>query len=371
MHVVRNDPSYYAQILTLEDLDEYLSRNDIRYPSLRMMRAGRAIPLAEFSRPLKFGSYAADGLVDVDRVYQLYREGSSLILQMMRSSIKSVSAFANQLQRDLQFNVEGTIYVTPPSEQGFTTHFDTHSVIVLQIAGCKRWRLYDFPMRYPLLSDTFDTIHYSPPTPSHDITLGPGDMLYVPRGMAHDATSTQDSKSVHITVGLFPPMWTDLFETKLLQLRGDVRFRRAPANFFLTDRTDTFAADCEKMCHEAFGEADINEILATTLRRHLTRQSRMTEGWLGNTSAGLSLHPSTVLQARKNLVWQIEHAAKSVAVYFYDKRLVLPSTVRQAVDRLLSGDRFAIGQLQANLDTASSVVISRTFLEAGLIEIVT
>ena len=54
IHVARNDPSYYAHIMTREDLDEYLSRNDIRYPSLRMIRAGKPVPLSDFSRPLRF-----------------------------------------------------------------------------------------------------------------------------------------------------------------------------------------------------------------------------------------------------------------------------------------------------------------------------
>jgi len=369
LYVARDNPDYYADILTLQDLDEYLSRNDIRYPSLRMIRAGKPIPVADFSRPLKFGAYSSEGLIDVDRVYQFYQEGASIVLQLMRSSIRSVSSFANRLQRDLGFNVECTMYVTPPSEQGFTTHYDTHSVLVIQIAGHKRWRLYDFPKRYPLLSDTFDTVKYSAPEPAHEITLNPGDMLYVPRGLAHDAVSTRDSKSVHITVGLFPPMWADIFETGLRQLKDDVRFRRAPVAFFLPEKAAQFAEQYSEKWEDALRRSELDGLLSATLRKHLNRQSRVTDGWFLRSAENPLLQPSTKVRTREDIVWQVEAGEKSVAVYFYDKRLVLPLAVEPAVHRLLSGELLPINQLQSNLDSESGIILVRRFLEAGLVEI--
>lgn len=370
LHVVRSAPDYYREILTVDALDEYLSRNDIRYPSLRMIQNGKAIPIGDFSKPVQFGSYTSDGLIDVDRVYKLYQAGASLVLQLMRSSIRSVSRFANRLQKDLGFNVECTIYVTPPSEQGFTTHYDTHSVVILQIAGQKRWRLYDTPIKYPLLSNTFDQIAYSVPPAAHDIVLGAGDMLYVPRGMAHDATATNDSKSVHITVGLFPPMWRDLFETRLLQLKHDVRYRRAPVDFFLPEKRIEFLTQCEKMCDIAFGNDTPHVLVAETLRHHLAKQSRLTDHWLIKSFNKPPLNHSTVVRSCQSVAWQIEELATTVVVYFYNKRLVLPQKVKIAVFRLLSGDAVKIGELQHNLDSSSSIMLGKRFLDAGLVEII-
>ena len=44
------------------------------------------------------------------------------------------------------------VYLTPPSSQGFTAHYDAHDVFILQIAGSKHWRLYDAPLRLPMES---------------------------------------------------------------------------------------------------------------------------------------------------------------------------------------------------------------------------
>lgn len=229
--------------------------------------------------------------------------------------------------------------------------------------------MYDFAKTYPLLSDTFDSVKYSAASPSHDILLAPGDMLYVPRGLAHDAIASKDSKSVHITVGLFPPMWGDLFETRLRQLRSDVNFRRAPVDFFMPQMRARFIAQCEQMCQNAFGTTKVGNLFAATLRQHLTKQSRMTEHWLANSFVKLPLHASTTLRSRRSIVWQVVQDARAVSVYFYDKRLVLPHTVKVAVDRLLSGELVLIGELQPNLSLDSSIVLANKFLEAGLVEI--
>jgi ribosomal protein L16 Arg81 hydroxylase len=242
--------------------------------------------------------------------------------------------------------------------------------MVLQISGRKRWRLYDFPKHYPLLTETFDTIDYTPGEPSHEIILTPGDMLYVPRGLAHDARSSEDSKSVHITVGLFPPMWRDLFETRMLQLKEDVRFRRAPMGHLLPESAVEFRSQLETLLREAFGKADMEKLLEATLRQHFSRQSRITDGWLTRCLKKSSVSFTTQVRVRDNVIYQVEEDSKSVCVYFYDKRLLLPIAVGPAVHRLLSGETSTIGSLQANLAPNSSLLLAERFLDAGLVTIV-
>lgn len=370
LHISRRSSEHFRDILTLEALDEYLSRNDLRYPSLRMIRSGKAVPLADFSRPLKFGEYAADGLIDVDRVYAQYQAGASLVLQLMRSSISSVTVFANKLQAEMRSNVETTIYVTPPGEQGFTTHYDTHSVIILQIAGQKRWRLYDFTRRLPLLTDTFDKVSYSATPPVADIVLHPGDTLYVPRGLAHDATSMPDTKSVHVTVGLFPTMWRDLFETHLRALDDQVAFRHSPVSYFLPGEEAKFGQEKRKLCQLAFEGTQPVNLVKRIGRKEVTFQSRMTHGWMRQMELMAGLQSSQSIRIRPSIVTHIERDETSVWIYWYDKRLSLPIHVAPAVDQLLTLAPCVISQLQPNLDEKGSLVLAKKLIGAGLAEIV-
>ena len=46
--------------------------------------------------------------------------------------------------------VQANAYSTPRGSQGFAVHHDTHDVLVLQVAGEKRWQLYDPLLELPL-----------------------------------------------------------------------------------------------------------------------------------------------------------------------------------------------------------------------------
>jgi 50S ribosomal protein L16 3-hydroxylase len=76
---------------------------------------------------------------------------------------------------------------------GVGPHFDSYDVFLLQAAGRRRWR-------YGRQADL--TVRRGAPlallrrfTPEHDATLEPGDMLYVPPGVAHEGASAETRKS--------------------------------------------------------------------------------------------------------------------------------------------------------------------------------
>jgi hypothetical protein len=365
LHVSNRPSDYYSDILTLNELEEYLSRNDVRYPSLRMIKAGKPIPVGEFSTRLKFGSYSSAGLIDVDRVRRLYDEGATVVLQLMRSSLSGVSAFANKLQMDLKFNVEATVYLTPPSEQGFTTHYDTHSVMALQVAGAKRWQLYDIPLQLPLLHETADTVTYTPPEPTKSILLQPGDLLYVPRGLAHDARSEGIDPSVHITIGLFPIMWRDLLEEKIRSLSDEPRFRRSPTGYFRAEDGEEFQAELRSVIDAAFERDNLGHLISTVRAQHLARQSRMTRGRISEADLLENISLQSRIALREGVAYQIELDESRVCIVFYNKKLCFPVGVRPAIEQLLSADSCIVGDLQESLDARGKLVLARTLVSQG------
>ena len=47
-------------------------------------------------------------------------------------------------------------YITPPENQGFAAHYDTHDVFVLQVAGSKRWTIHAPVLEHPLPGQTWE-----------------------------------------------------------------------------------------------------------------------------------------------------------------------------------------------------------------------
>ncbi|EGB05031.1 hypothetical protein AURANDRAFT_66651 [Aureococcus anophagefferens] len=110
------------------------------------------------------------------------------------------------VQRVLRVGCSVNLYATPPGAQALDAHYDDHCVFVVQLRGRKRWRLYGPALECPTLHEA--TL---PPPPEllrrgadHAVTLAPGDVLYVPRGVYHAATACEDagSDSAHVTVGV-------------------------------------------------------------------------------------------------------------------------------------------------------------------------
>ncbi len=55
-------------------------------------------------------------------------------------------------------------------------------MLVLQVEGSKRWRLYDAPVGVPYRGERFTPGRFAQTEPRAELVLNPGDVLYVPRG---------------------------------------------------------------------------------------------------------------------------------------------------------------------------------------------
>jgi bifunctional lysine-specific demethylase and histidyl-hydroxylase NO66 len=108
-------------------------------------------------------------------------------------------------------------YLTPAqSQQGFAPHYDDIEAFVLQLEGTKRWRVYkplSVETTLPRTSshDFYEADLTEPP--EMDLLLRPGDVLYMPRGWIHQAVTTSNEHSLHLTISAMQQWcWGDLLE---------------------------------------------------------------------------------------------------------------------------------------------------------------
>lgn len=55
-----------------------------------------------------------------------------------------------KLTEEVSHRVSANLYVTPPRSQGLDRHHDGHDVLILQIDGRKRWRIWKSDAAVPL-----------------------------------------------------------------------------------------------------------------------------------------------------------------------------------------------------------------------------
>jgi ribosomal protein L16 Arg81 hydroxylase len=213
LHIKRTDKNYFRGILSMENIDNYLSRNDVYYPALRIVKNGKELDNSLYLKNDSFGQY---GLVDMDKLFEQYCTNSTVVFQAFQRSLDTLRELCLNMHEQTSINFSANIYMTPCASRGFNYHYDTHDVIILQTFGKKKFYLYDTPVHLPTKqqghnqSEEFKKKDYKTEKPIFEEVLEAGDVLYIPRGLVHNAESLENT-SLHCTLGFFPQKWHDLF----------------------------------------------------------------------------------------------------------------------------------------------------------------
>ncbi len=209
LHLRRSEPDFYASLLTKSDVEQTISSGGLRYPSIQIARDGGFFPPEAFTRTIRSGGDLFSGIPDLDRVRAEYEAGATISLPGFHRAWKPLGTLARAVEAEFDHPVHTNVYITPGNAAGFTPHYDTHEVFVLQIAGTKHWRIEQPPIPLPHRSQPFDPRRYQPSPPLLELDLAPGDLLYLPRGHIH-TTTTSNSFSIHVTLGITVYTWVEL-----------------------------------------------------------------------------------------------------------------------------------------------------------------
>ncbi|MEA3031551.1 MAG: bifunctional lysine-specific demethylase and histidyl-hydroxylase [Sphingomonadales bacterium] len=222
---VRSEPDRYADLLTLEILDHFVNSADLREGMIDLTSQKNRISRDDY--------IDEQGRVSRVAVAEEYLDGATIILPQFHDSIFKLGEFCRALEEVFSCHVQTNIYLTPSGNQGFPIHYDNHDVFVMQVSGAKAWRLYGVPVETPFRGEQFQLGQHEPGPVSQEFTLNPGDCVYVPRGMMHDAENVGEEPSLHITVGLITKTWADLLLESVSELAlTSPDFRRSlPAGF--------------------------------------------------------------------------------------------------------------------------------------------
>jgi ribosomal protein L16 Arg81 hydroxylase len=268
LHIQRSEGHYYTQLLTNRDVEALISSGGLRYPAIQLARDGGFYPPEAFTKNIRSGGDIFTGIPDLDRIRAEYQSGATISLPGFHRAWEPLGTLAAAIEEDFDHPVHTNVYITPGNAIGFSPHYDTHEVFVLQIAGGKRWRIHKPPVPLPHRSQPFDPRSYTPSTPLFECDLAPGDLLYLPRGFVH-TTATSDSFSVHVTLGITVYTWIELL-TEWVQLsKHSGRFRRAlPPGFAGNEEIRQALGDeLRRMTAELQSMTNYNTFLDSYLRR--------------------------------------------------------------------------------------------------------
>ena len=199
--IIRN----HSKIMSLDILNEILSiRTNWNNKNFIMMLDRKPINYSEYSS--LFLETAGKFLrPDVDKVQNWISRGSSIVLNEIDSMNTGLMSVANELQSLTGGRCQGNLYFSMQSHQAFGPHCDEHDVFAIHFEGEKIWNIYENIELNPINHPNFK---YSPEERIKkagklidQVTLRPGDLLYLPRGQYHDALAST-SGAIHVAFGL-------------------------------------------------------------------------------------------------------------------------------------------------------------------------
>jgi hypothetical protein len=192
LHISATDPTRAETLLSWQDIDALLSGHGL-IESVGLWRDGVLVPRQFYTsnegKELKAAAF-----------HDLLVQGVTIVVDGVHRSIPQISQLAAAVEREMAIRTQVNAYLSFFKGGAFKPHWDIHDVLAVQVHGRKRWRFWRALIPHPVeLSDSVPI--NTKAAPEQEIELGPGDVLFIPRGEPH-AAAVSAGCSVHLTIGL-------------------------------------------------------------------------------------------------------------------------------------------------------------------------
>jgi ribosomal protein L16 Arg81 hydroxylase len=343
--VPRAEEGRFDDLLSVRDVERLLTETAIRTPAFRLVKAGENV--TGYTTDLSWRPSPFTGVADVRRVLEEFERGATIVLQGLHHNWLPLARYCRHLEAFLGHPAQANAYFTPAGSQGLPVHHDTHEVISLQVAGTKRWLVYEPVLELPLKNQRYRSALGEPGEPILDITLAAGDTLYLPRGWLHQAL-TSDDDSLHITVGVNVRRWVDEVRAALDDAESQLRFRQT------IDEGEP----------PALPELDADVVRTRARERFVRTRRSILDGQLSELRALPSLTADDEVERRDTVIADLD----GTRLLFEGKTLRFPARLTAELQFLINVERpFRASELPGDLDDEGRLVLLRRLVREGFL----
>ncbi len=207
----------FKNVMTWDILTDLLNMSSIWSSSSLMLSKDRnLVTPEEYCVPDVDRSGNNIMLPKTDLVMEKLHEGATLVCNDLDALNPGLRGIAGALEKAFNGKSQANLYCSSRQRQAFQTHFDTHDVFAMHMEGEKVWRVFsgleDHPIRHPASMKTEVKQMQDRGETYDEIALKPGDFLYLPRGLYHDALSSTEG-CIHIAFGVTGYIGMDVLST--------------------------------------------------------------------------------------------------------------------------------------------------------------
>jgi Cupin superfamily protein len=343
--VLRGEEGRFDDLLSERDVERLVTETGLRTPGFRLVKADDTV--SDYTIDLPWRPAAFTGVADVRRVLEEFGRGATIVLQGLHHLWLPLARYCRHLEAFLGHPAQANAYYTPAGSQGLPVHHDTHEVLSLQVAGEKRWLVYEPVLELPLKDQRYRSTLGPPGEAVLDVTLRAGDTLYLPRGWLHQAL-TSESDSLHITVGVNVRRWVDEARAELDSAEDDLGFRRS------IDRDEP----------PALPLLDPEAARARARERFVRTRRPVLDGQLSELRALDSLTVDAELVRRDTVIADLH----GTTLVFEGRTLRFPPRLAAELEFLVTTDSpFSPRELPGDLDERGRLVLVRRLVREGFL----
>jgi hypothetical protein len=369
LHLARGDAGYFGDFYTAADVETAIHVGGREANRFAMTRGGAAVDPAELQveRTHIRAGYTGKppiNVLDPRAIAARFERGHTLLISDASLFSPRLQALCNSIQRETLMYVQANAYLTPPNEQGFALHHDTHDTLVLQLEGTKQWRVKQPVVALPIESQPSSPARAEGQVRAFDLQAG--DTLYLPRGYRHECVAGT-VRSLHLTLALLPVRAIELAEAALrVAATVDVELRRSLTAGWqdtegFSERFGTFLAERLQKAFSgpvmrAARDLVVNELFATT--------RTVAGGTFGTLERLAALDAGSRIALRDDAPFVVRVEGEDIQLIAAGKATTLPGNCAPAI-RALSSAPMTVAALEAMLPDAGAA-LARLLVLDGL-----
>ena len=158
---------------------------------------------------VRYGPFEEQDFLDLPETHY------SLLVSECEKWLPELSELLDQFRFVPDWRIDDLMISYAPTDGSVGPHVDAYDVFLLQALGSRRWQFCDSRSEEPELIPGLELAILQQFTPDQDLVLEPGDMLYLPPGIAHHGIALD--RCMTYSIGFRAPTATATLESFALE----------------------------------------------------------------------------------------------------------------------------------------------------------
>jgi hypothetical protein len=251
LHIIASDPVRAETLFSWQDIDTLLSERALD-EDIALQRDGVLVPR-------QFYTSQQGKRLNIRALHDLLSQGVSVIVNVIHHSIPQIRQLATAIEREMGIKTQVNAYLSFSKGGAFKPHWDKHDVLVVQVYGHKRWRVWNAQVLNPMEMCDPSTVNASV-APDQELEMAPGDILFIPRGEPHSA-AVSTKHSVHLTFGLRTHTGIDFLDHLRKEAMKDPIMRMDLPRHSSCDQSGAHETELKRRLHQLIDAASMSQFL--------------------------------------------------------------------------------------------------------------